>query len=967
MIDETGRQRLQAELRRKITGDLLFDDVSRAIFATDASLYQIEPLGVVLPRSREDLIQTVRTAAKYGVPLLPRGGGTSLAGQTVTAGLVIDASKYLTRVLEVNERQRWARVEPGVVLDNLNDFLRFYGLFFAPDVATSSRATLGGMIGNNSAGVRSVRYGKTVDHVLETTVVLSTGETLRLEPLTSDQLEARCRRQDRAGALYRTIRDLVRSHREEILTRYPKVMRRVGGYNLDALLDEENFNLSSLIVGSEGTLGCVTDIKVHLEPIPAFRMVSVAHFTDLLEAVEAVRYILEHHPSAVEILDSYGIRLARQNPAVSALCSQFVQGDPEALLIVEFSGESLAEVQAGFAAMQQDPRLRRLAYALYEAWEAPAQETIWKVRKNALGVLLSLRGDAKPLPFIEDACVPVEHLRSYIGDVLALCERMGRQVALYAHASVGVIHVRPILNLKQEEDLRILEALSEQTFELVRRYGGAWSGEHGDGLVRSYKNREFFGDRLYEAFRLVKAAFDPPGLMNPGKIVDSPSLTSHLRIHPGYRAQLPATHFRFLSDGGFDRAVEMCTGVGQCRKTLGGTMCPSYMATRDEEHSTRGRANALRAAMTGSLGPQGLANPRLYQTLDLCLECKACKSECPSNVDMARLKAEFLAHYYQRHGFPLDKRMLANLSKYLEWASLAPGLANALSQNALSRWFLEKLAGFDRRRKFPALAPRTLSHWLSQRAPSGQASGRPQIGLFADTFSNFYQPQIGQAAVQLLEALGYTVVPAGGGCCGRPLISAGQLERAHREGVLLLERLRPLAARCVAVVVLEPSCLVTLTDDLVDLGEAGEGWREVSAHFTSLEGFLCRPEVFPRLEAALGHGPNRLLLHGHCQQKALFGTADTLQALGALRDTVITEVDSGCCGLAGSFGYEKAHYALSEKIGGRRLFPAVKNLDYGDAVVAPGFSCRTQLRHFTNRRAFHPAEVLAAALEVAAD
>ncbi len=961
MIDEAVRVRLRDELQRKVSGDVLFDDMSRLVFATDASLYQIKPVGVVLPRTRQEFVQTIRTASKYRVPILPRGGGTSLAGQTVTPGLVVDCSKHLTRILEVNERQRWARVEPGVVLDNLNDFLRFYGLFFAPDVATSSRATLGGMAGNNSAGVRSVRYGKTIDHILEMGVVLSTGEELQLKALNSQGLEEACSRSDREGLLYRSVRDLVRENREEIESRYPKVMRRVGGYNLDALLDEDNFNLASLVTGSEGTLAGVTELKIQLEPIPASRMVSVLHFKDLLEAVEAVQYILDYSPSAVEIMDPHGIRLAVQNPTVAALCREFIEGSPQALLIVEFSGDETDSVREAFQSMRQDSRISGLCYSTFEGWTPRQQEIVWQVRKNALGVLLSLRGDAKPLPFVEDACIPVPHLTRYIEQMLALCQRLGREVAMYAHASVGVIHVRPILNLKREDDVRIMQTISQETFDLVRRYGGAWSGEHGDGLVRSYKNREFFGERLYQAFREVKGAFDPLGLMNPGKIVDSPSMTSHLRIHPGYRAALPPTHFRFEVDGGFDRAVEMCTGVGQCRKTLAGTMCPSYMATRDEEHSTRGRANALRAAMAGDLGPDGFTSHRLFEVLDLCLECKACKSECPSNVDMARLKAEFLSHYYAQHGLPLGKRLLARLRNNVERGSRFPWLANFLTGNFLSRWILEKTAGMDRRRQPPRLAPETLVRWFKRRVPATMETASPQVTILADTFTNYFQPEVGRAAVKLLESLGFRVQLADAGCCGRPLISAGQLGPAASGARELLQRLLPLSEGAEALVVLEPSCLATLADDLPDLDNS-PGWAELKGRLSSLESLLCRDSIFPRLQSAAGQGPGRLFYHGHCQQTALFGSKAAIQVLGVLRDCTVVELDSGCCGMAGAFGYEKRHYALSEKIGARRLFPAVKNLDYGDAVVASGFSCRAQIQHFAGRRAFHPAEILAASM-----
>ncbi len=954
------RIRFEKELRRKIKGDLLFDHLSRLIYSTDASLYQIEPLGVVLPRTVEEAVQAVRTAAKYHVAVLPRGGGTSLAGQTVSSGLVVDCSKYLTRVLEVNSEQHWVRVEPGVVLDGLNDFLRPYNDHFAPDVATSSRANIGGMIGNNSSGMRSIRYGKTINHTLELSVVLSTGEQLLLRSLNRQELEEKCSRANREGEIYRGIRQVIERNREEILRRYPKVMRRVSGYNLDALFDENNFNLARLIVGSEGTLALVTEAKLNLEPVPKTRVVSVLHFDDLIQAVKAVPSILDHHPSTVEILDQHSLELARSNPTTAPLCAQFLQGTPRAILIVEFSGESEQETHSALQRMNVDLAHHPSVFAVQNAIETSAQQVIWTVRKHALGILLAQKGDAKPLPFIEDACVPVEHLSQYILRVLEICRRYGAPVALYAHASAGVIHVRPILNLKQQGDVDHLRAISAETFELICEYGGSWSGEHGDGLVRSYKNREFFGDQLYEAFREVKRIFDPPGLMNPGKIVDSQDIHQNLRIHPGYHAHFPATYFRFEEEQGFDRAIEMCTGVGHCRKTSSGTMCPSYMATRDEEHSTRGRANALRMAMSGKLGPNGLTSHRLYQVLDLCLECKACKMECPSNVDMAKLKSEFLAHYHIQHGLPLKTRLVSGLRETAEQTSRFPRLANFVIGTPIARWLLEKLAGIDRRRNLPILARQTFAKWFREHHRPTQSSGtREHVALFADTFVNFYEPRVGIAATRLLEELGYRVLLADIGCCGRPLISSGQLERAKKRGDRLLKRLSQYTAKHIPVVVLEPSCFSAFEDEYLDLLQDQNLCRQVARHTLTLEQFLVREDVWPRLKEKMGRGPARILFHGHCQQKALVSCQDSMKVLQALAVTRTTEIDSGCCGMAGSFGYARNHYAISEQIGERRLFPAIRGITADTEIVASGFSCRSQIQHFTGRRALHLAELLA--------
>ncbi len=962
-MNQAGRISLEEELRRRIKGEVLFDEMSRLLYSTDASLYQIKPLGVILPRSAEEILQSIQIAAQHGVPVLPRGAGTSLAGQTVLAGLVVDCSKYLNRIIEINRTERWVRVQPGIVLDNLNEVLKPYHLHFAPDVATSSRANIGGMIGNNSAGVRSIRYGKTVDNVLELSVLLSTGEQLLLRNLNAQELQEKCAQGNREGEIYSTVRRILEENSEEILERFPRVMRRVGGYNLDLLLQENDFNLAKLIVGSEGTLAFVTEAKLKLEPVPSSTVVSVVHFDDLIRAIEAVPVILRHQPSAVEILDHYGLELTRSNPALSPLCAQFIHGDPQAILMVEFSGDSQEEVHSAWSEMKTDLVQQKGFYACHDASSRQAIETVWNVRKNSLGILLGMKGDAKPLAFVEDACVPVEHLSKYVARVIELCRRHDRSLALYAHASAGVIHVRPILNLKKQEDLDILREISAEVFDLVREYGGSWSGEHGDGLVRSYKNREFFGDQLYQAFRTIKQAFDPIGLMNPGKIVDAQDIGENLRIHPGYQTRFPETHFQFRKEQGFDRAIELCTGVGHCRKTTSGTMCPSFMATRDEEHSTRGRANALRMAMAGELGPGGLTSHRLHEVLDLCLECKACKSECPSGVDMARLKSEFLAQYYRAHGRPLGQKLFGKIPETARWASHLPRLANLLMENPLSRRLLEKFAGIDRRRCLPLLAPQTFTRWFQQNQiqAEGKTASEP-VALFVDTFLNFYEPEIGIAATHLLRTLNYQVVPVDRGCCGRPLISTGQLALVKEKGIALVKSLEEFTSQQIPIIVLEPSCLSTLRDDYSDLLEDETLYRPVLEHILSLEEFLTQEGVWPRLAEKMGKGPAQLLFHGHCHQKALFGSGSSLQALQSLKETQLTEVDSGCCGMAGSFGYEKKHYGISRQIGEDRLFPAVRGASPETEIVASGFSCRSQIQHFTGRSAKHLAEVLAQAI-----
>jgi FAD/FMN-containing dehydrogenase/Fe-S oxidoreductase len=960
IMDRVRSVNLEAELSKSIQGDVLFDEMSRHIYSTDASLYQVQPMGIVLPRTRDEVRRIVQIANQHQVPLLPRGGGTSLAGQTVLAGLVVDCSKYLTRILEVNPDERWVRVEPGIVLDNLNESLKAHNLHFPPDPATSSRANIGGMIGNNSSGVRSIRYGKTVDQVLEASIILPTGEELLLKNLNPEELEEKCSQKDREGELYRGLRQIVKDNSQEITRRFPRVMRRVGGYNLDYLLQGDGFNLVKLLVGSEGTLAFVTEAKLNLEPIPRYTAVSVIHFNDLIGAIDAVPVILDYNPSAIEILDHYGLELARSHPAVAPLCAQFIQGDPEAILWVEFSGESQKEVNAEWSSMKACLKDQKGFYTCYDADDAKAKQTVWDVRKHSLGILLGMKGDAKPLAFIEDACIPVEHLSEYVRRVLEFCRQHDRPVALYAHASAGVIHIRPILNLKQQEDVDLLRKISTKSFEMVCEYGGSWSGEHGDGLVRSYKNREFFGEQLYQAFRKVKQTFDPAGLMNPGKIIDAQDIAENLRIHPAYSTRFPKPHFHFRQEQGFDRAIELCTGVGHCRKTISGTMCPSYIATRDEEHSTRGRANALRMAIAGELGPDGLTSQRLHDVLDLCLECKACKSECPSGVDMARLKTEFLAHYYQRHGLPLGKRFISKTRETAQWASQFPTLSNWVMGLSVSRWLLEKLTGIDQRRTLPPIAHQNFTSWGQENLNGGRpGQGQQQVALFVDTFTNFYEPNIGIAAVHLLESLDYRVLLADVGCCGRPLISAGQLGQVKAQAQMLIQNLQKYADQQIPVIVLEPSCWATIHDDYPELLDRESGCQPVVNQIVTLEEFLTRDDVASRLNEKTGAGPTEILFHGHCQQKALQGIEGSMSALKSLKQTKLQAIDSGCCGMAGSFGYEKKHFEISEQIGEDRLFPALRKASKQAEVVASGFSCRSQIRHFTGRRAQHLAEVLA--------
>ena len=727
-VDPSTVVTLERELKARLQGEVRFDETARTLYATDASPYEIRPIGVVVPRTADDVRATVELAARHGVPLLPRGGGTSLAGQTVGRALVVDVSKYLDRVLEVNLEERWARVEPGVVRDRLNAELAPHGLQFTPDISTTSRANIGGMVANNSAGTRSIKYGMTVDQVESMRVLLMDGTELELGPVDDEALRAKLGQRDREGELYRTVHHIVTEHADEIDARYPKIMRRVGGYNLDEFAPGRPFNLAKLVCGSEGTLAVILDVTVRLDPVPTHRLLAMLHFETLEKALTAVQHVNRHGPSAVELMDRDIFVLGRQNRALEPLLG-WLQGDPGAVLMVEFDGTSPQEMRAGLQSLQGDPDVTGLAYATYLATAPEQQAQILQFRRDGLGIYSTVKGRNKPTPFVEDSSVPVENLPAYIAEVAEVCRKHGVHVVFYAHASVGVIHLRPHLDLKTEQGVAAFEAISREVFELVKKYGGSWSGEHGDGLIRSYQNPAMFGPVLYQDFRAIKEAFDPAKLLNPGKVVDAPPMTDDLRYGADYpEVELP-THFDFSADGGYLGAIENCNGVGACRKVGTGTMCPSYMATRDEDHSTRGRANVLRDALNGRM-PGGLTSREVYDVLDLCLECKACKAECPSQVDMATIKYEFLQHYYDDHGTPLAVRAVGNVARVAPLAQRLAPLSNALLPSAPVRWAMEKLVDVDRRRVMPRYARETFKHWFEREraARIGADSGRRPPG-----------------------------------------------------------------------------------------------------------------------------------------------------------------------------------------------------------------------------------------------
>ncbi|HTB13006.1 MAG TPA: FAD-linked oxidase C-terminal domain-containing protein [Bryobacteraceae bacterium] len=928
-------QAVERELKASIEGEVRFDKISRALYSNDASVYQIEPTGIVIPRHRDDLIRTLEICRRFRCPITMRGGGTSQAGQAIGEGVIVDTSKYFHRLLEVNAEDRWARVEPGIVLDELNAHLAAFGLRFAPDISTASRATIGGMMANNSSGARSVLYGKTIDHVLEQVVMLSDGSIAHFREIQRDEipddesLEASC---------YRTVLRLASEHADEIERRYPKVLRRVGGYNLDEFVDKSRpVNLAKIMVGSEGTLGVVLEAKLRLVPLPKAKAVMVIEFADLLEALSAAPVILRHNPSAIEVMDKAILDNTRQNAALDQIRKSFIEGDPGATLCVEFYADRKEDLPPRLRALEENLRASKLGYRYRNETDQAAQARIWSLREAALGLSMAMKEDAKSIPFVEDTAVAPERLSEYIAKFLAILRAHETTAGIYAHASVGCLHVRPVINMKTESGVRKFEAIANEVAELVLEYGGALSGEHGDGLVRSPFLKKMFGDAIYQAFREIKQTFDPEGIFNPGKIVNAPPMTSNLRFGAHYNARNPKTFFDFAEYGGFAGAVEMCSGVGACRKKLAGNMCPSYMATREESDSTRGRANVLRLAISGRLDEAGLGDQGVFRVLDLCLECRACKTECPVGVDMARFKSEFLADYYSRHGTPLQARVLGNIDRLSKWGSRFAPWSNRMPAPFI-----------DSRRKLPPWKRETFARWAANHKRS---RGRA-VTLFSDTFTNHYEPEIGAAAVEILERCGCDVNVARPACCGRPLISQGLLDRARTTATVLVEALFPIAERGEKILFCEPSCLSAVREDAPSL------LRDELARKAGVVAGACMlfEEFAAKLDLPLRAGPERILLHAHCHQKSMGMQESTRTLLSRIPSAKVVDLDAGCCGMAGSFGY--THYDVSVAIANGRLIPAVKAMKPGEVLVAPGTSCRRQVADLAQAGALHPATLI---------
>ena len=967
---------LERRLKAHLLGDVAFDAFTRGRYATDASHYQIMPLGVVAPRSVKEVEHALAIAREEGASALARGAGTSQAGQAINSSLVIDCSKYLDHLIALDVRGRCCVVEPGIVLDELNRRLKPHGLWFPVDISTASRATIGGMVGNNACGARSLRYGNTRENVLSIDAVLADGTVAHFGPVAPDLSDLAP-----ASPLLPLARDLLQiAAREagEIEARFPKVQRRVGGYNLDSLTPGRNeLNLAHILVGSEGTLAFSTRIELKLSPLLGRRAVGACHFGSFFAAMDAAQHIIKLAPIAVELIDRTMLDLAREIAMFRPTIKAVVRGDPEAVLFVEFAEDDQ------YHNLRRLMELKELMGALGFAWnksgakwggmvevyDPKLQTAISETRIAGLNIMMSMKEEGKPVSFVEDCAVPVEHLAEYTSKLTDIFAKHGTRGTWYAHASVGCLHVRPVLNLRLEHDVKAMRAIAEEAFDMVLAYKGSHSGEHGDGIVRSEFHEKMFGARLVHAFEQVKERFDPKGLYNPGKIVRAPKFDDRrlFRYAPTYRAEHIRSHLDWSAypgaGNGFQGAVEMCNNNGACRALTGGVMCPSYRVTRDERDVTRGRANTLRLAITGQLGEDALTSDEMAETLRLCVSCKACRRECPTGVDVARMKIEVQAARVAKRGLSLHERLIGHLPRYAPLAAKWPRLANMRNNVPRLRQWSERYAGLSARRSLPRWRG---DRWREPtRVPSPEA--RPVV-FFADTFNRYFEPENIEAALAVLAAAGYGVhlpKPADGGrplCCGRTFLAVGLIDEARREAERCATALAPFLGRGIPFIGLEPSCMLGFRDEIPALVQGEEG-RRLAAHALLFEEFLAREAKAGELELSLKPVAKRALLHGHCHQKSFAAMAAVEAVLSLVPELSVESIDSSCCGMAGAFGYGADTIDASFRMAELSLLPAVRKAGADALVVADGTSCRHQIRDGSGREALHAARVLALGLE----
>ena len=971
---------LLKKFKRNINSEIFYDNFTRGRYATDASIYQMMPYGVLIPKTKSDIIEAINLARESKIPLLPRGGGTSQCGQTVNEAIVIDNSKFLNKVLHFDKDKMFCIVEPGIVLDELNRFLKPYGLWFPVDVSTSSRATIGGMAGNNSCGGRSIRYGMMRDNVIGVEGILYDGSTYNFEDLELDKLNSS---NETGCKIISKLLKLANKNQDEILSKFPKVLRRVGGYNIDALLPDamssrpngkvgDGINLSHLLVGSEGTLAYSSSITLKLSILPSQKIMGICHFPSFYEAMDAAQHIVKLNPIAVELVDDTMLSLARKIDMFKPTVEAVVKGNPKSLLLVEFAEDLMDDNHI------QLRKLHDLIGSLGYTWKGPPnklggvidvisndlQAKVSEMRKSGLNIMMSMKDEAKPVSFVEDCAVELKDLAEYTDGLNKIFDKYETKGTWYAHASVGCLHVRPVLNMKLQNDVSKMRNIANEASELVKKFQGSFSGEHGDGIVRSEFNEVMFGKKMIDIFRTIKTSFDPDNIFNPGKIIDAPKMDSRnlFRYAPGYSSENISTILNWADwpgkAGGFQGAIEMCNNNGSCRKLDGGVMCPSFRVTRDEKDSTRGRANTLRLALSGQLGEEALTSKHMSDTMSLCVSCKACKRECPTGVDMSKMKIELTNLKTQKYGLNLHDKLIAYLPDYAKIASKIPSLFNLRDKIPGAAKFSEVFLGFTSKRPLPKWRK---DFFKDQELPSSLVlnSDKSPVILFVDTFSRYFEPENIRSAIKVLKAAGYypflpsletTKKPL---CCGRTYLSNGLINKAKAEGELILETFLPYLKDGVPVVGLEPSCILSFRDELPALiNDCNINLlKNNSFTFEELLSKRCDKLNFKKIN-------KKVLLHGHCHQKAFDAVKPIENVLGMIEGLSVEVIDTSCCGMAGSFGYNKNTYDISLKMAKERLFPAIMKTKEDITVIADGTSCRCQIKDGINREAVHVAQFL---------
>ncbi len=946
---------LKSLLVNSIEGDIRFDEITREIYSTDASIYKIMPICVAIPKTNEDVKSIIQIAWENNIPVLPRGGGSSLSGQTVNQAIVIDFTKYLNNILQIDTSTQKAIVEPGITIDLLNHQLKKHNLFFTPDPSTTNRATVGGVIGNNSCGAHSIIYGKTIDHILKLETILSDGSDCTFEPIKNSLLYQKMNSDSLESNIYSKSSNLQKEYIDEIKLKFPNLLRRVGGYNLDSVSSKGYFDVTKLIVGSEGTLSTILQAEINLEKIPKYKGLLVLEFDDLIKSMEATTLTLEHNPSSVEHIGELILNEARKSAGFSS-GTDFLSGKPNDLLVIESDGDSIKEVESKLKNLQQKIKKSKLSYASTILLSPEDQNRVWNIRKAGLGLLMKVPGEAKAIPFVEDTAVSPDKLPEYVKRFDEIVQSHQTTAGYYGHASVGCLHIRPLINLKNKSDIEKMHSIAEEISDLVIEFNGSMSGEHGDGIVRGAWTKKMFGNKIYDAFQELKKAFDPKNIMNPGKIINTPKMTSNLRYGEGYKTFPLKTKMSFKEEGGFASAIEMCNGQGACRKIKDGSMCPSFMATREEVDSTRGRANALRAAMSGSIPFKNIHSKEMFQVLDLCLECKACKKECPSGVDMAKIKYEFLHQYYKKNRIPLRSRIVGNISTFNKLGSIFPKFFNIIINSYPNRWLMDLFLSIDKRRKLPNIVKNSFKVTKNPNIVDEKT-----VIFFLDTFTKYNHPNVGYSTLTILKKMGLNPIVIDMKCCGRPMISKGLLDQAEKNAESIIKKLSPLTQKGIKIIGVEPSCISALKEDYPSLLNNSKEAISVSKNSMLLQEFLL--EEKERYINYLNPINGNISIQIHCHEKAMKNSNAASKVLELIPNSKVTEIPSGCCGMAGSFGYEKEHFEISKKIAHERLIPFLNNLNPKDYIVTTGVSCRHQILDFSDRIPSHFAEILASSIK----